>query len=164
MSSSQFLDQTRDATATANDWSYDGDDVAILLHTSGDPKVAVLRQLHLTSYVLGSVDFYSASRDEATLVTVPPCHIAGMSAILTAIYSGRRLVQLANFDPVAWIATARREHVTHTMLVPTMLARINEVLADNGVGIPSLRHLAYRGGRRSYSESQPGENSDELRN
>jgi acyl-CoA synthetase (AMP-forming)/AMP-acid ligase II len=33
------------------------------------------------------------------------------------------------------------------MLVPTMLKRILEVLAEDGQGIPSVRHLAYGGGR-----------------
>ena len=93
-----------------SDWSLDGEDVAIHLHTSGtsgDPKVAVLRQRHLVSYVLGSVEFLGAEEDEATLVSVPPYHIAGMSAILTATYGGRRLVQLPAFEPASWVAAAR---------------------------------------------------------
>jgi acyl-CoA synthetase (AMP-forming)/AMP-acid ligase II len=150
VTSPALLDAARATEPLADEWSFDGDDVAILLHTSGtsgDPKVAVLRQRHLTSYVLGSVEFLAADPDEATLVTVPPYHIAGMAAILTAIYSGRRLVQLPNFEPEAWIATARREQITHAMVVPTMLARINAALATDGEGLPSLRHLAYGGGR-----------------
>lgn len=149
--SAEFLERgCRSMPSSIDDWSFDGDDVAILLHTSGtsgDPKVAVLRQRHLTSYVFGSVEFHGASSDHATLVTVPPYHIAGISAILTAVYSGRRLVQLANFDPAEWVATARRQSVTHAMVVPTMLARINAVLEADGHGLPSLRHLAYGGGR-----------------
>ena len=133
-----------------SDWSLDGEDVAIFLHTSGtsgDPKVAVLRQRHLVSYVLGSVDFLGAEEDEATLVSVPPYHIAGMSAILTATYGGRRLVQLPSFEPALWVETARREHITHAMVVPTMMARILEVLGADGQGLPDLRHLSYGGGR-----------------
>jgi acyl-CoA synthetase (AMP-forming)/AMP-acid ligase II len=37
-----------------NEWSYDGDDIAIVLHTSGTsgaPKPVVLRQKHLVGYV-----------------------------------------------------------------------------------------------------------------
>ncbi len=72
-----------DAIAASNlstdEWSYDGDDIAIVLHTSGTsgaPKPVVLRQKHLVGYVLGSVDFLSAEPDEATLVSVPPYHIS----------------------------------------------------------------------------------------
>ena len=127
----------------------DDERVALLLYTSGtsgDPKAALLRHDNLASYILGSVDFLGADLDEATLVTVPPYHIAGMAAILSATFSGRRLVQLANFDPVEWVETASTEGVTHAMVVPTMLARINAVLAE-GPDMSSLRHLSYGGGR-----------------
>lgn len=132
----------------AEDWP-DDERVALLLYTSGtsgDPKAALLRHDNLASYVLGSVEFLGADPDEATLVTVPPYHIAGMAAILTATFSGRRLVQLANFDPHEWVHTASNEGVTHAMVVPTMLARINAVLTD-GPDMSALRVLSYGGGR-----------------
>ena len=68
----------------------EGEDIAILLFTSGTtgaPKAAVLRQRHLVSYILGSVEFMSASEEDATLVSVPPYHIAGMAAILSSVMS-----------------------------------------------------------------------------
>jgi fatty-acyl-CoA synthase len=137
-----------DITVCDRDWSYESEAVAILLHTSGtsgDPKIAVLRHRHLVSYVIGSVEFMGADPDEAMLVSVPPYHIAGLAAILTATYAGRRMVQLATFEPTKWVRLAREQNVTHTMVVPTMLARIIEVL-DDGDGLPALRHLSYGGG------------------
>ena len=65
----------------------DPNHVAIWLFTSGttgEPKAAVLRHRHLTSYVLSTVEFMAAGDDEATLVSVPPYHIAGMAAILSS--------------------------------------------------------------------------------
>jgi acyl-CoA synthetase (AMP-forming)/AMP-acid ligase II len=150
MATDAFLAAAGAAETAEADWSYDENDIAILLHTSGtsgDPKVAVLRQKHLVSYVFGSVEFLGAGEDEATLVSVPPYHIAGMAAILTATYGGRRLVQLPDFEPHEWVRMARQEHITHAMVVPTMLARILEVLEADGDGLPALRHLAYGGGR-----------------
>ena len=44
-----------------------GDDIAVLLFTSGTtgvPKAAVLRQKHLVSSILGSVEFGGAGEDE----------------------------------------------------------------------------------------------------
>ncbi|GAA5078362.1 acyl-CoA synthetase (AMP-forming)/AMP-acid ligase II [Thermocatellispora tengchongensis] len=123
---------------------------AVLLHTSGTtgtPKVAVLRHRHLTSYVLESTELLSAAPDEAALVSVPPYHIAGVAGLLTGIYSGRRIVQLPNFEAAEWVRLAREQHVTHAMVVPTMLARIVEVLRADGGGLPALRHLSYGGGR-----------------
>jgi acyl-CoA synthetase (AMP-forming)/AMP-acid ligase II len=56
-------------------------------------------------------------------------------------------VQLPRFDPRAWLAAAARERVTHAFVVPTMLARIVEALAAEPVALPSLRALAYGGGK-----------------
>ncbi|GAA3146585.1 hypothetical protein GCM10010466_42010 [Planomonospora alba] len=134
----------------AGDPVQDPDLPCVLLHTSGTtaaPKVAVLRHRHLTSYVLGSVDFLSAGPEEATLISVPPYHIAGIAGLLTALYGGRRIVQLPNFEARAWVRLAREQRVTHAMVVPTMLARIAAVLEEDGGGLPYLRHLSYGGGR-----------------
>ena len=146
----------RPPTAAEADWSYDPDDIAVLLHTSGttgEPKVAVLRQRHLVSYVLGTVEFLAAGEDEATLVSVPPYHIAGMAAILTAVYGGRRLVHLPPSRRPTWVRLARDERITHAMVVPTMLGRILDVLDDDGEGLPALRHLSYGGGRMPVAPS-----------
>ena len=125
-------------------------DIAVLLFTSGttgDPKVAVLRHRHLASYVISTVEFMHAEEDEATLVSVPPYHIAGIAAILTSVYGGRRTVYLPTFTPEDWVDLAARENVTHAMVVPTMLGRILDVLERRGESLPALRALSYGGGR-----------------
>jgi len=130
----------------------DGDDVAVLLFTSGTtgpPKGAVLRHRHLTSYVMATVEFGGAAEGDAALVSVPPYHVASVAAMLTSLYAGRRVVQLAAFEPEEWVALARREAITHAMVVPTMLGRILDVLEGRGdaVGaLPALRTLSYGGG------------------
>ena len=129
----------------------DPEGIAVLLFTSGTtgaPKAAVLRHRHLVSYVLGSVEFASAGEDEATLVSVPPYHVAGVAAILSSVYAGRRIVQLPSFSPEAWLAAARAERVTHAYVVPTMLARIGDALAGRrDAELPQLRSLSYGGGK-----------------
>jgi fatty-acyl-CoA synthase len=125
-------------------------DIAVLLFTSGttgDPKAAVLRHANLTSYVMSTVEFLGADEDEATLVSVPPYHIAGISAILTSAYGGRRIVYLPAFSAEEWVAVAAREAITHAMVVPTMLDRILDVLEKSGESLPALRALSYGGGR-----------------
>jgi len=141
------------ALSADHDWAFDGEDVAVLLFTSGttgDPKAAVLRQRHLVSYILGSVEFGSAGEEEAALVSVPPYHVAGIAAVLSNAFAGRRLLQLPTFEPNAWIDLVRSEGVTSAMVVPTMLARIVEHLDAEGPGspgLPTLRALSYGGGR-----------------
>jgi acyl-CoA synthetase (AMP-forming)/AMP-acid ligase II len=66
--------------------------------------------------------------------------------VLSSTYSGRRVVHLEAFEPHAWVALVRAEGVTHAMVVPTMLNRILDVIADDGAGLPSLRSLSYGGG------------------
>lgn len=125
-------------------------DIAILLFTSGttgEPKAAILRHRHVAAYVISTVELMSAEPSECALISVPPYHIAGVSAVLTSVYAGRRLVQLPAFAPEAWIETARREQVTHAMVVPTMLGRILEALDREGETLPALRTLSYGGGR-----------------
>lgn len=125
--------------------------VAVQLFTSGTtaaPKAALLRHANLLAYILGSVEFASASPEEGAVVSVPPYHIAGISALLSSIYSMRRILLLPAFDPDAWLALASSEKATNAFVVPTMLGRIIGRL-DAGVkaDISSLRAIAYGGGR-----------------
>jgi acyl-CoA synthetase (AMP-forming)/AMP-acid ligase II len=124
---------------------------AVLLYTSGTsaaPKAAVLGHDHLVSYVFNTVEFGAAGDDEAVLLAVPPFHVAGVAALLTSTWAGRRIVPLAQFSPEAWLATARAEGVTHAFVVPTMLARIVAHLEAHPEAAPTtLRHLAYGGAR-----------------
>ncbi|GAA2404860.1 fatty acid--CoA ligase family protein [Actinomadura vinacea] len=126
------------------------DDPAVLLFTSGTtaaPKCAVLRHSHLLSYVLGTVEFAAAAPDDCALLSVPPYHIAGIGAVLTNIYSGRRVAYLPDFTPRRWLDLVRGRRVSHAMVVPTMLARIVEHLRGGPAHCPSLSSLAYGGAR-----------------
>lgn len=128
----------------------DSDDVAVRLFTSGTtgtPKAAVLRHRNLSSYVLGTVEFGGADEREAALVSVPPYHVAGVASVLSAVYAGRRVVQLPNFTAENWISAVADERITHAMVVPTMLTRIVDLLTRDQMALPSLRHLSYGGGR-----------------
>ncbi len=126
--------------------------IAVQLFTSGTtgaPKAAVLRHENLMSYILGTVEFGAASEDEAALIAVPPYHIAGISAVLSSTYAGRRMVQLPNFDGRAWLELCRSERITNALVVPTMLARVIEAIDTTGASaeLPALKALAYGGGK-----------------
>jgi acyl-CoA synthetase (AMP-forming)/AMP-acid ligase II len=135
----------------AERWEDEEDDLCIVLYTSGttgSPKGVLLRHRHLTSYVLSAVEFLGAGEEEATLVSVPPYHIAGIANLLSNLYAGRRVVYLPAFSAEAWLATATREQVTHAMVVPTMLARIVDHLGSAGEAAPpSIRAISYGGAK-----------------
>ena len=124
---------------------------AVVIFTSGSsgtPKAALLSHENLLSYVMETVEFAGAGDDEALMLAAPPFHIAGVAAVLSSVYAGRRILPLAGFDPEDWLHKARGEQATHAFVVPTMLARIVRAMqADSGLRVPTLRSLSYGGAR-----------------
>ncbi|MVZ99801.1 AMP-binding protein [Actinomadura sp. LD22] len=129
----------------------DEDAVAVLLMTSGTtaaPKSAVLRHRHLAAYLFGSVEFASVPDTDATLVSVPPYHIAAVANALSNLYSGRRIVYLDRFSPGEWLDVVEEQRISHAMVVPTMLARIVTELRARGTEGPAcLKSLSYGGAK-----------------
>ena len=126
------------------------DQPAVVLFTSGTtsaPKGVVLTHANLTSYVLQTVEFGGSAAEDAVLVSVPPYHIAGVGTVLSNVFSGRRIVYLADFNARGWLECVRAEAITNAMVVPTMLARIVDELAGETAEVPTLRNLAYGGAR-----------------
>ncbi len=146
--SDDFLVQARDAEPAVE--FADPDSVGIVLFTSGttsQPKAVELTHNNLTSYVTGTVEFGSAEPTDAALICVPPYHIAGVSAALSNLYAGRKMVYLPVFDAQEWVRLIDAEHVTSATVVPTMLDRIVTVLQEGHHRLPSLRNLAYGGSK-----------------
>ena len=146
--SDEFLTAARTSEPAAE--FPDPESVAIVLFTSGttsQPKAVELSHNNLTSYVTGTVEFESAEPTDAALICVPPYHIAGVSAALSNLYAGRKLVYLPNFDAEEWVRLVNAERVTTATVVPTMLDRIVTALQSGGHELPSLRNLAYGGSR-----------------
>jgi acyl-CoA synthetase (AMP-forming)/AMP-acid ligase II len=132
------------------DLSQLGPQTALVLFTSGTtaaPKGALLTHDQLVTYVLSTVEFGSAADNEATLVSMPNYHVAGIANLLTSVYAQRRIVYLAAFDPGDWLRMVAGESITTATLVPTMLARIVSHLKGATAGVPSLRFIAYGAAR-----------------
>jgi fatty-acyl-CoA synthase len=150
MEREEFLARVEDdSVVESHGWDCDPDATAVLLFTSGttgEPKAAVLRHRNLASYLVTTLEFGAAGDDEVALVCVPPYHIAAIASVLSTTYTGRRVVHLEAFDPDVWVRAVREESVTHAMVVPTMLGRILDVIDADGLGLPSMRSLAYGGG------------------
>jgi acyl-CoA synthetase (AMP-forming)/AMP-acid ligase II len=138
-------------TARLDDDDYleppDRSDTAAIIYTSGTtsvPKGVVIKHANLLAYVFGSVEFGSASEDDAALISVPPYHIAAVANAVTNLYAGRRCVVLEQFSAREWLNVVRTEAITNALVVPTMLARIMSA-EEVDPRVPSLRNLAYGG-------------------
>jgi acyl-CoA synthetase (AMP-forming)/AMP-acid ligase II len=147
----EFLALPAVSTDSAAAATADPDSVAVLLMTSGTvaaPKSAVLRHRNLAAYLFGSVEFASVPDSDATLVSVPPYHIAAVANALSNLYSGRRIVYMPQFTPAEWLDTVERQQITHAMVVPTMLARIVTELRGRGAHGPAcLKSISYGGAK-----------------
>src|SRR3990172_3259859 len=122
------------------------EDITILMYTSGTtgrPKGVPLRHNAFASYVLENVDPASPDIEERNLLTVPLYHVAGIQAMLAAIYGGRTLVMMRQFEVKEWMETIQREKATRAMLVPTMLKRVIDDPDFNHYDLSSLKVITY---------------------
>jgi len=122
------------------------EDITILMYTAGTtgrPKGVPLRHNAFVSYVLENVEPASPDIEERNLLTVPLYHVAGVQAMLAAIYGGRTLVLMRQFEVKEWLETIDREKATRAMLVPTMLKRVIDDPDFSQHDLSSLKVVTY---------------------
>jgi acyl-CoA synthetase (AMP-forming)/AMP-acid ligase II len=123
-------------------------DVSILMYTSGTtslPKGVLLTHGDFTAYVTNTTELADGSDRGTALVSVPFYHIAGTAQMMTTMWSGRRLVIRPQFEATEWLETVQREHVTHAMVVPTMLKQIVDHPDLEKYNLSTLTNLSYGG-------------------
>ncbi|MFT4571708.1 MAG: acyl-CoA synthetase (AMP-forming)/AMP-acid ligase II [Candidatus Binatia bacterium] len=112
--------------------------------TAGKPKGAVLSRggydasLESVAAVLGPL-----SAHDAVVQAAPMTHASGAMFGPHACV-GARALALDRFDAEAFIALVEMEEATATFLVPTMLARVLDLLVAPG-RMPTLRSIVYGG-------------------
>ncbi|MCL0079383.1 long-chain-fatty-acid--CoA ligase [Dehalococcoidia bacterium] len=103
------------------------DDTTMLMYTAGTtglPKGVPLTHNNFAIYVLENVTPVDPDIEETNILTVPLYHVAGIQAMLAAIYGGRTLAMMRQFEVKEWMETVEREKANRAMLVPTMLKRV----------------------------------------
>lgn len=122
------------------------DALAVLMFTSGTTaaaKAVMLAHADLVSFVFATTEPADEAERGAVLLAAPLYHIAGLSAVLTATFGGRRIVLLRQFEAGDWLALTAAERATHAFLVPTMLKRVLDHPAFADTDLSSLQVLSY---------------------
>jgi acyl-CoA synthetase (AMP-forming)/AMP-acid ligase II len=141
-----FEDLIAHSPGEASEADVDAEESNVLMYTSGTtgrPKGVMLTYGDFVSYVCAHTELADGTPRGATLLCVPLYHIAGLSSLLTSVFTGRRLVILRQFEAAEWLETVQREHITHAFLVPTMLKRVMDHAAFPQTPCDSLEILAY---------------------
>lgn len=131
----------------------DEEDLAILMYTSGTtslPKGVMLTYGGFTNYVTGTVEMADGTPRGTSLLCAPLYHIAGAMNIMTALWSGRKIAVLRQFDTEDWLETVQREQVTHAFVVPTMLKQLIDHPEFSDYDLSSLQNVSYGGAPMAF--------------
>lgn len=121
-------------------------DITILMYTSGTtgfPKGVMLSHESFTAYVLENIIPAQTDVEEKNILTVPLYHIAGIQAMMAAIYGGRTLIMQRQFEAREWMALVMREKANRAMLVPTMLKQVMDHPEFGIFNLSSLKVITY---------------------
>ena len=125
----------------------DDDDLAVLMFTAGttgSPKGVMLSHGSFSSYVLNNVSPADPdSEDESNLLTVPLYHVAGLQAVMAAIYGGRTIIIERQFEAKDWMELVQKYRANRAMIVPTMLKQLMDHPDFKQYDLSSLQVITY---------------------
>ena len=124
----------------------DDDDTTVIMFTAGTtgvPKGVMLSHESFSGYLLATVNPADPDSEETNLLTVPLYHIAGLQAALAAVYGGRTLAIMRQFDPEEWMDLVQRHRANRAMLVPTMLKHLMDHPSFEEYDLSSLDVITY---------------------
>jgi len=122
------------------------EDTTILMYTAGttgQPKGVMLSHQSFSIYVLENVTPVSPDISEKNILSVPLYHVAGIQAMMAAVYGGRTLVIERQFEAEEWMQLVEKEKVNRAMVVPTMLKQLMEHPKFGYYDLSSLKVITY---------------------
>ena len=122
------------------------DDTTILMYTAGttgQPKGVMLSHNSFAIYVLENVTPADPELAEGNILTVPLYHVAGIQALMAAIYGGRTLIMERQFEPKEWMELVEKEKANRAMMVPTMLKQLLDHPDFGKHDLSSLKVITY---------------------
>ncbi|MFC2036295.1 class I adenylate-forming enzyme family protein [Chloroflexota bacterium] len=122
------------------------EDTTILMYTAGTtgfPKGVMLPHNSFSIYVLENVTPADPVSEDSNILTVPLYHVAGIQAMMAAIYGGRTLVMERQFEAKEWMGLVQAEKVNRAMMVPTMLKLLIDNPEFSSFDLSSLKVITY---------------------
>ena len=122
------------------------DDLAALFYTSGTTgaaKGAMHTHRSLLSSALHFMATWPFGRHTRWLIASPMFHTGGIIGTLATVWGGGTQVIMPRFDPDLTVDLIEREAVTHTLLVPTMLAAAARAQLVRPRDVSSLKYLSH---------------------
>jgi len=145
---SRLEDLVSNADPDEGEAEVEDEDTSILMYTSGTtslPKGVMLSFRDFTAYVTANVEMADGTDRGVALVCVPFYHIAGTTAYMTNIWTGRKLIVMPQFDAKTWLRLVETEKVTHAFVVPTMMKQLLDEPSFANTDFSTLTNLAYGG-------------------
>ena len=122
------------------------DDTTVIMFTAGTtgvPKGVMLTHDSFSSFLLSTVNPADPDIEESNLLTVPLYHIAGLQAALAAVYGGRTLIVMRQFEAGEWMGLVQEHRADRAMLVPTMLKQVMDNPRFHEFDLSSLDVITY---------------------
>jgi long-chain acyl-CoA synthetase len=127
---------------------YDPDAVLGLIYTSGttgQPKGVMVTHGNILADVHNFNYWMRYTEGGIYLHAAPIFHIADFPSMFAAPAFGASQIMIPKFSPQTFCETVEREHVTHTVLVPTMINLLIQFPDARKHDLSSLQVLAYGG-------------------
>src|ERR1700691_2465114 len=127
---------------------YDHEAVLGLIYTSGttgQPKGVMVTHANVLADIHNFNYWMRYTEGGTYLHAAPIFHIADFPSMFAAPAFGASQITIPKFSPQIFCETVEREHVTHTVLVPTMINLLTQFPDARKYDLSSLQVLAYGG-------------------
>jgi long-chain acyl-CoA synthetase len=127
---------------------YDPKAVLGLIYTSGttgQPKGVMVTHSNILADIHNFNYWMRYTEGGTYLHAAPIFHIADFPSMFAAPAFGASQITIPKFSPLTFCETVEREHVTHTVLVPTMINLLTQFIEAKKYDLSSLEVLAYGG-------------------
>jgi acyl-CoA synthetase (AMP-forming)/AMP-acid ligase II len=135
---------SRQPASQTRSWDAAAGDVVLQVYTSGTtaaPKGVLLTHGNLAAKVPQAARLWRLGPGSVSLLATPLFHIGGLSWGLIGLHAGARTLISGRTGPAGLAALLRRERVTHSFLVPTMLQDLCD--QADGAGFPDLAAIVF---------------------